>query len=178
MVNRELADKLMAEGFSKFVAEKAVFMSGGADLEESRKWIEEHKKDADFEEELFIVLQEENKPKLTEAEAKLKAKELQAKIREERRLKEEADALERERNRMKGGKELVAAKREMEEAQRRRDMELQRLERERDNKLREQMREQLERDKAARMGKVYTGGEKKPEVKKVISPLEQFKDGL
>jgi hypothetical protein len=51
------------------------------------------------------------------------------KLREQRMKKEEEDALERERNRIKGGKELVEAKRQFDEAERRRAAELQKLER-------------------------------------------------
>lgn len=81
---------IMEMGFSKVVAEKSLFMVQGAGVEKACEWIDQHSNDADFEEELFIVGQEDgpkrdpNKPKLSKEEAMAKAKALQEQIRKKR----------------------------------------------------------------------------------------------
>jgi uncharacterized UBP type Zn finger protein len=81
MVNQDNVKQLMEMGFSKIVCEKALFMTQdkGSTVEAALDWIYSHNNDADFEEELVIVGQEENKkPKsnLTKEEKLAKAKEL------------------------------------------------------------------------------------------------------
>lgn len=64
---------LISLGFSKNVAEKSLLFSENKGVEAAKAWIEEHKKDADFEEEVRIVQEK----KLTPEEAQFRAKELQ-----------------------------------------------------------------------------------------------------
>ena len=45
----------MDMGFSRNVAEKAIFMVQGAGLERAMEWIENNRNAPDFEEQLFIV---------------------------------------------------------------------------------------------------------------------------
>jgi uncharacterized UBP type Zn finger protein len=59
-------------GHSKNVSEKAIFLTGNKTVEAAVKWIEDHKYDPDFEEELKMVGQP--KSTLTEEEAKEKLK--------------------------------------------------------------------------------------------------------
>ena len=54
---------------------------------------------------------------MTPEEAAIAARELQRKIRENRRIREEQDELERERNRIKSGKQMTDVRRELEEVQ-------------------------------------------------------------
>lgn len=42
-------------GFTKVVAEKALFLNQGGGVPKAMEWIESHCEDADFEEELIIV---------------------------------------------------------------------------------------------------------------------------
>jgi len=51
----------MEMGFSKFVAEKALFftLSSGGTTEKALEWIDQHSDDADFNEELKIVGKQE-----------------------------------------------------------------------------------------------------------------------
>lgn len=84
-------------------------------------WIEQHKNDADFEEELFIVVQQPGAAAaggtnsmfagLTKEEKLAKAKELQQQIRARKAKEEAAMAFENEQARKKADKELAAAKR-------------------------------------------------------------------
>lgn len=64
---------------------------------------------------MFITGQEENQPKLTPEEARAKLKELTDKAREIRKKREEEEAREREKNRVRYGKEMIEAKRIAEE---------------------------------------------------------------
>lgn len=60
-VNQEYAKQLMEMGFSKAVAEKALFftLSSGGTTEKALEWIDQHSDDADFNEELTIVGKQE-----------------------------------------------------------------------------------------------------------------------
>lgn len=79
-VNQAYVEQLSMMGFSKIVCEKALFMTGGnqSTVEKALDWISAHSDDPDFNEELRIVGQSDNKPKstLTKEEKLLKAKEL------------------------------------------------------------------------------------------------------
>lgn len=56
-VNQEYAKQLMEMGFTKAVAEKALFftLAQGGTTEKAMEWIDQHQEDADFNEELKIV---------------------------------------------------------------------------------------------------------------------------
>ena len=57
----------------------------------------------------------ENKPKLSEAEAKQKARELQAKLREDRKKREQQDEFEKEKRRIMSGKNMGDAQRDIQD---------------------------------------------------------------
>ena len=99
-VKQEVVSQIVEMGFSKNVAEKACFFTQ-SNLENAINWIEEHQQDADFEEELRVVGQEENKPQLTEEEVKQKAKELQELARKRYVQKQKELEEEQERNRIR-----------------------------------------------------------------------------
>merc|ERR1719262_1804451 len=99
MVDPSLVAQLMAMGFSKNVAEKSLFMSNPRTSENAMTWIEEHRVDEDFEEQLFVIKGEEKK-KRTEEEIMAEAKKIQARLRDNRIAKEKALAEEQEKNRM------------------------------------------------------------------------------
>lgn len=151
LVNQDMAKELEAMGISKNVREKALLMTSNASVEAAFEWIEKHREDPDFEEEMLIV-QEDDKPKLSAEEAAERARELQIRLREKRKKQEEQDALERERNRISGGKALTEAKRIMEEQQRQRDVDLKMKERKEDDIAKKAILEQLENDRRERFG--------------------------
>lgn len=72
-------------GFTKPVAEKALFLTGGKGVEAAMDWINSHMDDEDFQEELFMVGEAPGKMKapsnLSLEERMAKAKELQEKVR-------------------------------------------------------------------------------------------------
>lgn len=104
-------------GFSKDVAEKALFLVQGGGVPKAMEWIEAHMDDADFQEPLVIVGQAESKPKsnLTPEEKLAKAKELQERARAIRAKKEAENAKESEEMRKRIDKEMAAAKKKAEE---------------------------------------------------------------
>jgi len=110
----------MEMGFSKDAAEKALFMnlSKGQSVEAALEWITEHQEDADFNEPLLIVGQEgegelkkpyngglSKEERIKIAEEKIKA------ARAARAAAEKVADHDREINRIKGNKEMMAAQR-------------------------------------------------------------------
>lgn len=55
MVNQQEVTMLMDMGFSRNVAEKAIFMVQGAGVERAMEWIENNRESPDFEEALMMV---------------------------------------------------------------------------------------------------------------------------
>ena len=117
MVNQQEVTMLQDMGFSKDVAEKALFLVQGGGVPKAMEWIEAHMDDADFQEPLVIVGQAESKPKstLTPEEKLAKAKELQERARAIRAKKEAENAKESEEIRKRMDKEIAAAKKQAEE---------------------------------------------------------------
>ena len=122
-------------------------------LRMAEKWIEDHKYDPDFEEEAIVEGgEEDNKPKLTPEEAKQRLKELTEKARAIKKQREEDDNLEREKNRMRSGKEMVEAKRISEEQAAKRQIELDKIQKAKDEAYKQNLLEQMRREKNARLG--------------------------
>ena len=86
-VNQDFAEMLKAMGYSRVVAEKALFLSkmeaGGVEsVEAAMGWIEKHQDDADLEEEAFLVFEQgAKKSNLSPAEAQAAAQKLQEQLR-------------------------------------------------------------------------------------------------
>ncbi|KAH8300508.1 hypothetical protein KR018_010172 [Drosophila ironensis] len=90
------------------------------------------------------LTEEEKKAQLALIEEKLKQKRIE---REER---DKADALEREKNRIRSGKDMAEAKRRMEELEMKKIVEQRKREKEEEKAARDRVRAQIEADKAAR----------------------------
>jgi len=149
----------MEMGFSKIVAEKALFMTQGASIEKALEWIEMHSNEPDFEEELFIVGQEDgpkrdpNRPKLSKEEALQKAKELQETIRKKRKEEEKKQNEENEKQRIASTKMMQEAKRKLDEQLIKNNFDAQKREKKEFMDAKQQMLDQLRRDKEERFGK-------------------------
>lgn len=167
-VKKELVDELVKLGYVEFIAEKAVLLSGNKDLETALRWIEEHKNDADFNEPVEV---EAPKSTLTPEEARAKAKELQAMLRQKAKEREEQDKLDQEKLRMRMGKELAETRRIQEEQQKKRDLEAYLAEKNKTEKEKEDMTRLLEEEKKMRLGDKY-----KPKEVKKQSPRHAFED--
>jgi len=149
-VNQALVQELVQLGYVKDVAEKGLFMTGGASIDKAVEWLEQHKGDADYLEPLFIVKADKNKPQLSPEEAKKRAKELQQQIRENRAKREKEAELEQERNRLKFGKDMLQVKREVEEAQMRQDIDYLKREREEKERAKQKILDEIEKDRRNR----------------------------
>lgn len=152
VVKREVVEEVMKQGHSQLIAEKAVILSGNTTAEAALAWIKEHEKDADFSEPIII---EKPKSNLTPEEAKRKAKELQAELRKKALEREKQDELEREKQRIKMGKELTEARRIQEEQKKKRELNMYLKEREKDEADKQKMLQVLEEDKKRRLGDKY-----------------------
>lgn len=175
-VNAQLRDNLIAMGFEKNPVEKALFMTQNKSMEAALEWIEQNKDAPDFKEPLFIVGNQgggatglPKKSNLTPEEAKAKARELQKVLAEKRKQKDKELEEEREKNRLRTGKELIEAKRQLEEHQRDRHVKYVLKEKEEKQKAMNEILAKIEQDRIARGGKVKP---KKPKpAKEVMSEI-------
>ncbi|CAG9865212.1 unnamed protein product [Phyllotreta striolata] len=106
-----------------------------------------HENFSESSEEKKPLTDEEKKEKLAKIEAKLKQRRL------ERESKEKEEALLREKNRIKSGKELLEAKRKHEELEMKKFLEQKKREKEEERLAKQRIREQIEQDKLARKAK-------------------------
>lgn len=144
-VNQVFVQDLVKTGLSKDVAEKALFFTQNASVDAALAWVEQHRGDPDFAEPLFIVKQQG--PKLTPEEAKKRAKELQAQIRENRAKKDKEAELEAEILRLKSGKGLTQAQRDLQDLQAKLDMERVRKDREEKEAAKQKIMDEINRDR-------------------------------
>lgn len=94
------------------------------------------------------LTEEEKRDQLAKLEEKLKKKRI------EREEKEKIDALERERLRIKSGKDMSEARRKMEEMEMKKIVEQRKREKEEEKAARNRVKLQIEADKAARKSRV------------------------
>ncbi len=144
-VNQVFVQELVNTGVTKDVAEKALFFTQNASVDAAVQWIELHRNDPDFAEPLFIVRQEG--PKLTPEEVKKRAKELQAQIRENRAKKDKEAELEAEILRLKSGKGLTQAHRDLQDLQAKLDMERVKKEREEKEMAKQKIIDEINKDR-------------------------------
>jgi polyhydroxyalkanoate synthesis regulator phasin len=141
---------LVAMGFSRNKAARALHFSGDGTVEQAVDWISTHENDKECSDDPFV-----KPPKLTPEEAKARAEELikQAKAKREKEEKEMEKL--REAERIRSGKELAAIARKEEEQRLKRMVELREREKREEKEAREKIRKKLEQDRRerrARMG--------------------------
>ncbi|KAK2581274.1 hypothetical protein KPH14_008064 [Odynerus spinipes] len=103
----------------------------------------------------FSESTEEKKP-LTEEEKKEQLKLLEEKLRQKRKEREEQskkEAFEREKNRIRSGKEMTEARKKLEELEMKKLLEQRKREKEEEKFARQRVRAQIEADKVARRAK-------------------------
>ncbi|XP_071454498.1 UBX domain-containing protein 1 [Hetaerina americana] len=103
---------------------------------------------------------EEKKP-LTEEEKKEQLRKIEEKLKQKRKEREEQekkDALEKEKMRIRSGKEIVAAKKRIEEEEMKKIVELRKREKLEEKIARQRVKDQIEQDKIARRKKFSTEG--------------------
>ena len=163
-IKPEVAQQLQDMGFSKNVSEKACLFTQ-SNVERAVEWISAHQDDPDFEEPAQIeVSNEPPKPQMSKEEAAIKAKELQEKIRKMHEEKQKEMDREHERLRIQNAKEMAKAREAEKERQARLFVEQKKKREKEEEEHRRQVLEEIERDKAERMGKKYVPPEQKQKV--------------
>lgn len=152
MVNQEFSSLLQEMGFTKAVSEKALFLTQNTSVEAAMEWIQQNQEQPDFLEELRMVVSQPSS-KLSKEEAAQRAKELQARLREQRIQKEKELEQQQEKDRLRVAKELSIAKAQFEEAERKRAIDAQIREKKKYAEEMKQMQEVLKKDREARFGK-------------------------
>lgn len=125
----------------------------------------------------FSESTEEKKP-LTDEEKQEQLKKIEEKLRErrkEREEKEKAEALLKEKVRIKSGKELVEAKKKMEELEMKKIIEQRKREKEEDRLARQRVKDLIEADRKARRGISADSDQAKlvnePKTDPILSPV-------
>lgn len=165
-VDEEMLKSLEEMGFPRVRAEKALVYTQNKSLDAAMDWCFDHSEDPDIDKPLEGVVigkptetkpAEPPKPALSEEERKQKADELVAKARAKRAEEEKATELEREKNRLRVGKEINMAKAAQEEQARKRRIEQRRQEKLDALQERRRIRQQIEADREARHAKFNMG---------------------
>ena len=169
LIKSEIVNELKIQGFSQIVSEKATLLSGNKDLQSALSWIMQNQSSPDFED----PIQVETKPTISPEEAKIRALEMQKKIREEIEKKEKEAQLESEKLRMKMGKEMLDTKRLMDEQRTKLEMDEYLREKEKTESEKQQMLKKLEEDKIARFGKLTVKEQKPKTIKERFDELYQ-----
>lgn len=177
MVNQTSVQSLKEMGFSTAVCEKALFLTGNSSVEAAFEWINEHQNDPDFEEELRVVGQGDNKPKLSKEEAAKRARDLQEQLKLKRIQKEKELELERERERIRTTKELAEAKRKFEEQESKRVIDQRMAEKRKTEDELKKMHEILRKEKELKFGKKATeeGAVTKPPQERMAAAIKTVK---
>ncbi|KAI3435819.1 hypothetical protein D9Q98_001877 [Chlorella vulgaris] len=178
-VNGELLAQMEAMGFPAARATRALYRSGGENLEAAIGWLEEHGEDADLDEPL-LVPKSQPKAKLTPEEARAHAAELIRKAKDKREREEKEMEKLREAERIRAGKELALAARQEDNLKLKRLVEARRLEKEEEARAREKIRIKLEEDRRARrrakgLPEELTEEEKEEERRKAAAKVEEEK---
>jgi hypothetical protein len=173
-IKPEIAQQLQEMGFSKNVSEKACLFTQ-SNIEQAVEWISAHQNDPDFEEPAQIeVSAEEPKPKMSKEEAAIKAKELQEKMRKIHEEKQKEMDREHERLRIQNAKEMAKAREAEKERQAKLFVELKKKREKEEAEHRRKVLEEIERDKAERMGKKYVPPEQKQKVYSKEENIQYF----
>lgn len=154
-VNQTFLKQMVDEmGFPKVRAEKALVLTGNKGLESAVEWCFAHADDDDIDEPLQVVTKDDKpKPKMSVADAKKRADDLSSRARAKREADEKREAIEREKDRMRSGKEIASAKAKLEAEERKRNVEEKRREKREAMAEKERVRQKIEADKEARRQK-------------------------
>ncbi|EFN54376.1 hypothetical protein CHLNCDRAFT_31757 [Chlorella variabilis] len=178
-VNADLLKQMEEMGFPAARATRALYHSGGENLEAAVGWLEEHQGDADLDEPL-LVPKSQPKKKLSPEEAKAQAAELVRKVRERREREERETERLREQERIRAGKELALAARQEEELRLKRMVEARQREKEEEERARAKIKAKLEEDRRERRRRLglpeeLTEEEREEERRKVQAKVEEEK---
>eukprot|EP00735_Rhodelphis_limneticus_P015015 TRINITY_DN914_c0_g1::TRINITY_DN914_c0_g1_i2::g.15960::m.15960 TRINITY_DN914_c0_g1::TRINITY_DN914_c0_g1_i2::g.15960 ORF type:complete len:415 (+),score=64.53,sp/Q6IP50/UBX1A_XENLA/28.37/3e-07,PUB/PF09409.5/6.5e+02,PUB/PF09409.5/2.4e+03,PUB/PF09409.5/2.8e-19,DZR/PF12773.2/0.04,zf-C2H2_2/PF12756.2/0.14,zf-C2H2_2/PF12756.2/14,UBA/PF00627.26/0.3,UBA/PF00627.26/5.8e+03,UBA/PF00627.26/3.6e+03,zf-C2H2/PF00096.21/73,zf-C2H2/PF00096.21/2.2,GFA/PF04828.9/1.1e+02,GFA/PF04828.9/2.7,Lamp/PF01299.12/1.1e+03,L len=146
---RQLVEEL---GFPEVRAQNVLIRSHADTIEEAVNWLTDHADDPDIDlaPEVQPILVDEKK-KMTPEEKRVKIEELRLKAKARREAIEKQDEIEKERNRVRLGKELAKARREREEIDRKLAAEQVVRQKKADKEYLEQLQAQVRAEKAARL---------------------------
>lgn len=164
-VNESLLSNLVEMGFPRIRALKALKATNSSSPEVAMDWCFEHADDPDIDDPLpdsqmssntqraGVHTEKVSQNALSAEERQARASELLGKAREKRIAEEKAAEIEREKNRVRSGKDITAAKAAYEEQQRKILVEKRRKEKQDALEERRRIRERIAADREARRAK-------------------------
>lgn len=161
-VSAELVASLCEMGFSAERATRALYATGSDSVEVLVNWLGEHAEDADLDTPLLVPANKV-KRKLSKEEAKAAAEALRRSVVAKREAEEKASERLREKERVRAGKELLAAKKAEEDQERRRNIAWRQREKEEDAKARAKLDAKLVEDRRERRIKLGLPPDPSPE---------------
>ncbi|KAK1412659.1 hypothetical protein QVD17_34085 [Tagetes erecta] len=156
-VNKKLVDELEEMGFPLARAMRALYQSGNSSLEDAINWIVEHEDDPEIDQmpSVPVKIEIENfEPSFVSEEVRLTAQKLREKSRKRNKEEDMKSVPNREKERIKAGKELQEAKNIAEENERKRFIALKKAEKAEENRAREKIRQKLQQDKLERRSRL------------------------
>jgi len=165
-VNKELLQQVMDMGFSELRAEKALYKTDNAGVENAVEWLSAHMEDEDID--LPLLKPAAPKPKMSKEEAEAKAMELQKRLRQKKAEEEKLSEKEKERMRIESTKMMVEANEKLKEEERIRAIQQQKREKEEHDRHKAELKERLRQDYIERFGK-----EPPPEEEVVESSIKE-----
>lgn len=152
-VDASAQQQLQDMGFSANKAIRALHSTGTSNIEQAINWLDQHSEDADLDQPLLIP-KEEPKVKLSPEQARAAAEDAIRKTKAKREKEERELERLREQERVRSGKELLAAKKLEQEGALRRNVEDRAREKREEQKARERIRAKLAEDKRERRRKL------------------------
>ncbi|KAL3517816.1 hypothetical protein ACH5RR_020405 [Cinchona calisaya] len=156
-VNKKLLGELEEMGFPQARASRALHFSGNSSIEAAISWIVDRENDTDIDEMPLVPVEiniEGSDPSCISEEVKLKSQELRDGVRKNREEEEKKLERNREKERIRAGKELQEAKRMNEENERKRYIVQRKADKEEKRRARERIHQKLQQDKAERRGRL------------------------
>ncbi|KAG5567285.1 hypothetical protein RHGRI_002743 [Rhododendron griersonianum] len=152
-VNKRLLGELQEMGFPLAQSTRALHFSDNSSIDAAVNWLFDHQNDPDIDQMPLVPVNieiETSDPSSVAEEVKLKAQELRDQVRIKKENEEKKLEREREKERRRSGKELLEAKSNQEENERKRNIALRKAEKEQEKKDRDRIRQKLQQDKAER----------------------------
>ncbi|KAL8262004.1 hypothetical protein R6Q59_026053 [Mikania micrantha] len=180
-VNKKLVDELEEMGFPLALAMRAVYHTGNSSLEDAISWIVDHENDPDIDQMPLVLVKieiEDFEASSVSEEVKLSAQRLREKSRKRNKEEYMKSASNREKERIRVGKELQETKRIAEENERKRFIALRKAEKNEENRAREKVRKKLQQDKVERRGQSGLPLQNQASVKTSLPVVQENKEML
>ncbi|KAL0486443.1 thioredoxin [Acrasis kona] len=149
-VDQAVLKELLDMEFPKIRALKSLINTGNKGQEAAIEWLLNHQEDADIDDPIEYKIETDEEKAKRLAEAKEKAKQLQAEARRKVQEIEKKAEIDREKKRRESGKEINEVKEKFEAAQRIRERELEAAQKKKDKEDKAKIKRQLKEDQARR----------------------------